>query len=98
MKSKPCNMPFVSKRSIYTTAVCDLAVTQWVALTLEVLSPRWLWCSSCPAFSRASSVFAYLGMSDSVLHFGRTVFPGKGFLVTAVCFGTVAAAAFQSFE
>lgn len=46
----------------------------------------------------ASSVFAYLGMSESLLHFGRTALPGKGFLVTAVCFGTLAASAFQGFE
>lgn len=61
-------MPFVSKHSIYTTAVYDLAVISWVTLTLEVLSPRWLWCSRSPAFCRASSVFAYLGMSGSLLH------------------------------
>lgn len=43
-------------------------------------------------------MFAYLGMSETLLHCGRTVLPGKGFLVTAVCFGTLAASAFQSFE
>lgn len=32
-------------------------------------------------------MFAYLGMSESLLHFGRTALPGKRFLVTAVCFG-----------
>lgn len=68
IKFKPCDMPFVSKHPIYTIAVCDLAVTPWVALTLEVLSPRWLCCSGRPALCRASLVLAYLGMSDSLLH------------------------------
>lgn len=43
-------------------------------------------------------MFAYLGMSESLLHFGRTALPGKRFLVTAVCFGTLAASAFQGLK